>query len=216
MERTVDKGRRAALRGAMAGIAIAALAACTTPYQPRGAMGGFTEQKLADGQYSVEFRGNGQTSADLVANMFLYRCAELTVRDGYDVFRSAAPSAPAAGGLAQPMADTARTNAQPTDFRSGGGARTIYVPSAPVTIHRMTGMVHMARHADLPSNMHAWDARAVMRRLDAVVHGNNPKALKPDEIAKVALVPGRGQPASAASSRTSLDDLRQLLSQPQD
>lgn len=218
MERTVAKGLRAARHGAIAGIAMAALAACTTPYQPRGARGGFTEQKLAEGRYSVEFRGNGNTSADLVANMFLYRCAELTVRDGYDVFSSADPSAPAASGLAQPMADAGAADAQPTDFRSGGGGgvRTIYVPSAPVTLHRMTGVVRMARYADLPSNMHAWDARAVMRRLDGVVHGHDPKALKPDEIAKVALVPGRGQPASAAGSRTSLDDLRQLLSQPQD
>lgn len=221
MRSTCEKGRRARLRWALATLGVLAVGACTTPYQPKGAMGGFSDRKLGPGQYTVEFSGNGNTSADLVANMYLYRCAELTVKDGYDVFRSADPQSPGAGGWMQPMADVAGNGtAAPTDFRSGGGGtvRTvpIYVPSTTtVTIRRMTGVVRMGRYADVPSNVRVWDARAVLKQLDGVVKAPSPKALRPEEIAKVAMVNGRGR-ATSTTSTTSLDDLRQLLSQPQD
>ena len=212
--------RRTAFRAALAVAGALVLAACTTPYQPKGASGGFTDKKLGAGHYSVEFSGNGNTSAELVANMFLYRCAELTVQDGYDVFRSAGPASPGAGALSQAMADRGQPEgAVPTDFRSSGSSapRTIYVPSAPVrvTIHKMTGVVRMGRYADVPSNVRVWDARAVMKQLEPVVRGSSRTPLRPEDIARVAMVNGRGAAVSATSS-TSLDDLRQLLSQPQD
>ncbi|HEY1229736.1 MAG TPA: hypothetical protein VGF26_20695 [Ramlibacter sp.] len=222
MERTASNGLRAALRPALGIAAALALAACSTPYQPKGANGGFTDHRLGAGQYSVEFTGNGNTSAALVANMFMYRCAELTVRDGYDVFRSAPPGTAApADGFMQPMADeAAASGAQPTEFRSSGTTYVpIYVPSTPrtVTIHRMVGVVRMARYADVPSNMRAWDARAVMKQLEPVVKGGAGKAFTAEEIGRVALVQGRGPAATATSGGgTTLDDLRQLLSQPQE
>lgn len=219
MERRAPIGRRTALRIALGMAGALALAACTTPYQPKGSMGGFTDRKLGAGHYSVEFTGNGHTSAALVANMFLYRCAELTVQDGYDVFRSAGPGTPAANGFVQPMADDAGNAAQPTDFRSGGTTYVpIYVPSAPrtVIIHRMVGVVRMGRYAEVPSNVRAWDARAVMKQLEPVVRGGSGKPVTAEEIARVAMVNGRGPASTGTGGGTSLDDLRQLLSQPQE
>jgi hypothetical protein len=108
---------------------------------------------------------------------------------------------------------------QPTDFRSSGTTYVpIYVPSTPrtVTIHRMVGEVRMARYADVPSNVRAWDARAVMKQLEPVVRGGSGKPFTAEEIARVSMVNGRGPAASAGTSSTSLDDLRQLLSQPQE
>lgn len=219
MERRTTSKRRTAWRTVPGIAAVLALAACTTPYQPKGSMGGFTDRKLGPGHYSVEFSGNGNTSAALVANMYLYRCAELTVQDGYDVFRSAGPGTSGANGFVQPMADEAGADdAQPTDFRSSGTTYVpIYVPSQPrtVTIHRMVGVVRMARYADVPSNVRAWDARAVMKQLEPVVRGGSGKPVAAEEIARVSMVNGRGA-AATATSGTSLDDLRQLLSQPQE
>lgn len=81
---------RAAL--AACALAAAALAGCTTatPYQPDVAgqrvSGGYSEQRLGEGRYYVNFAGNTLTSRDRVEGYLLYRAAELTVRDGYDTF----------------------------------------------------------------------------------------------------------------------------------
>lgn len=217
MERTTASRCRTALRSVLGIAGALALAACTTPYQPRGSLGGFTDRKLGAGHYSVEFAGNANTSAALVADMYIYRCAELTVQDGYDLFRSAPPGTATANGFMQPMAnEDAAGPAQPTDFRSAGTTYVpVYVPSTPRTTHRLVGDVHMARYADVPSNMRAWDARAVIKQLEPVVRGGSGKTFTVEEVARVAMVNGRGA-AATATSGTTLDDLRQLLSQPQE
>mgnify|MGYP006171053179 CR=1 FL=1 len=74
------------------GLAGLALTACTTatPYQPdiagQRVAGGYSEQRLGDGRYRVNFAGNSLTSRDRVEGYLLYRAAELTVQDGYDWF----------------------------------------------------------------------------------------------------------------------------------
>ncbi|MGZ5182231.1 MAG: CC0125/CC1285 family lipoprotein [Ramlibacter sp.] len=206
--------------GARSGATIAAaallLAACATPYQPLGAQGGFSDKQLAPDRYSVEFRGNGNTPADLVGNMYLYRCAELTVNGKFDLFRhqrAGQPLSSAAwdGALAS-LADPGRDGL--TLFRSSGVTYVpVYVPARPVTVYRVTGEVHMGRYGDVPSTQKAWDARAVMKVLEPIVKGSQRPALTLEQVAKVALVSGRGQPA-AADSGTTLDDLRGLLGQP--
>lgn len=82
--------------GASAAIAAAlmtmAAGACSTatPYQPQLAgqrvSGGYSEARLAEDRYRVNFEGNTLTSRDRVEGYLLYRAAELTVRDGYDWF----------------------------------------------------------------------------------------------------------------------------------
>lgn len=206
-------GRRIKWRALMVGVAAAALAACATPYQQKGPTGGFADSKLGPGRYTVEFTGNGNTPADWVADMFLYRCAELTVNDGYDVFRSAEPGTPGAAEPMQPLGDNA-DDAQPALFASR--VVPIYIPSVPrtVTIHRMVGVVRMDRYADVPSNLRAWDARAVMMQLEPLVRGSARTPVPIHQIAKLAMVNGQGHPVAAGS--TTLDDLRRLLPRPQE
>jgi hypothetical protein len=73
-------------------LAMATLAACTTatPYQAdiRGqrVSGGYSEQRIGEDRYRVNFSGNSLTSRDRVEGYLLYRAAELTVGDGYDWF----------------------------------------------------------------------------------------------------------------------------------
>lgn len=68
------------------------LSGCTTatPYQPdiagQRVSGGYSEAKLGEDRYRVNFEGNTLTSRDRVEGYLLYRAAELTVRDGYDWF----------------------------------------------------------------------------------------------------------------------------------
>lgn len=74
-------------------VALAAgLAACATPtpYQPnirgQATSGGYSEMRLEENRYRVNFAGNSLTSRETVEGYLLYRAAELTVQSGYDWF----------------------------------------------------------------------------------------------------------------------------------
>ncbi|NEX61263.1 CC0125/CC1285 family lipoprotein [Noviherbaspirillum galbum] len=60
------------------------LSACATSYQAKGITGGFTDSKINDTTWRVRFDGNGKTSRDTVWNYWIYRCAQLTVEQGFD------------------------------------------------------------------------------------------------------------------------------------
>lgn len=59
---------------------------CSTPYQPKGMLGGYSEEKILDNLYRVEFEGNQHSKPEKVQNYLMYRCAELTQEMGYDYF----------------------------------------------------------------------------------------------------------------------------------
>ena len=88
------------------------MTACTTPYQPRGATGGYFETPLGNDAFLVEFTGNGNTSQQQVQRFFMYRCADLAAQSGYAYFSIApqyepaspfyTPAIPAKPGAPQP------------------------------------------------------------------------------------------------------------------
>lgn len=59
------------------------LAGCATPYQSKGLTGGFTDTKIDDVTWRVRFDGNGYAKQEMVWNYWIYRCAELTLAQGY-------------------------------------------------------------------------------------------------------------------------------------
>ncbi len=59
---------------------------CSTSYQPKGMSGGYSEEKILDNLYRVEFEGNQHSKPEKIQNYLLYRCAELTQEMGYDYF----------------------------------------------------------------------------------------------------------------------------------
>ena len=59
---------------------------CSTSYQPKNALGGYSEEKILDNLYRVEFEGNQHSKPENIQNYLLYRCAELTQEMGYDYF----------------------------------------------------------------------------------------------------------------------------------
>lgn len=62
------------------------LMSCSTPYQPKGMLGGYSEEKILTNMYKVEFKGNQHTKPDLIQKYLLYRCAELTKENGFEYF----------------------------------------------------------------------------------------------------------------------------------
>lgn len=59
---------------------------CSTPYQPKGTLGGYSEEKILDNLYRVAFEGNQHSKPEKIQNYLMYRCAELTQQMGYDYF----------------------------------------------------------------------------------------------------------------------------------
>jgi len=64
-----------------------ALSACArTPYQPMDYNGGFTETRLDARTIQVLVKGNAMTARERVDLYVMYRCAELTVMNGFEYF----------------------------------------------------------------------------------------------------------------------------------
>ena len=59
-------------------IAIFLLINCSTPYQPKGILGGYTDKQLDENCYKVSFWGNQHTKPEDVDKYLMYRCAELS------------------------------------------------------------------------------------------------------------------------------------------
>lgn len=76
-------------------VALAAgLAGCTTatPYQPnirgQAVSGGYSEMRIENDRWKVNFEGNSLTSRETVEGYLLYRAAELTLAQGFDWFET--------------------------------------------------------------------------------------------------------------------------------
>lgn len=59
---------------------------CSTPYQPKGSLGGYSEEKILTNMYKVAFQGNQHSKPEIIQKYLLYRSAELTQEMGYDYF----------------------------------------------------------------------------------------------------------------------------------
>lgn len=75
-----------ALKTATVVLVAITVSGCATPYQQRGATGGFSETQLAENVFEVRFRGNGYTSSERASDFALLRSAELTLEKGFKYF----------------------------------------------------------------------------------------------------------------------------------
>lgn len=62
------------------------LSGCASTYGPRGSMGGYEEKSVGKDMLEVRFYGNQHTPSEKTTRMLLYRCAELTIENGFDSF----------------------------------------------------------------------------------------------------------------------------------
>ena len=62
------------------------MSGCATSYQAKGLTGGYTETRLSEDAYQVQFEGNGYTSQEKASRFILRRCAELTLENGKRYF----------------------------------------------------------------------------------------------------------------------------------
>ena len=68
--------------------AVGAVGCSATPYQSDGLAGGYSDRKLDDVTWYVRFDGNSYSTAGDVFIFWLYRDAEITLREDFTHFRS--------------------------------------------------------------------------------------------------------------------------------
>ncbi len=73
---------------AIATVGLVTACAHPTPYQPAASEQGegYTTQRIENNRFRISFRGNSVTSRQTVDTYMLYRCAEVTLENGYDYF----------------------------------------------------------------------------------------------------------------------------------
>lgn len=59
---------------------------CATPYQKDGYRGGFSETRLSENIFTVNFSGNGYTGTERSTDFSLLRSAEIALENGFKYF----------------------------------------------------------------------------------------------------------------------------------
>ncbi len=76
------------LLGGLAALTLLGACATATPYQSAtDSQRGFSEQRIEQDRFLVQFAGNSLTDRRTVETYLLYRAAELTAQNGFDHFR---------------------------------------------------------------------------------------------------------------------------------
>lgn len=150
------------------------LSACATDYQKEGATGGYTEKKISDSAYEVSFLGNGFTSEERVYYFWVYRCAELTLQNGFELFTLSSPSAsrqtPVQGESATAQPAVFRSDEQGSMVRTAYTAVPIFIPGGGGNAHwTHRGLVRMYHKPLSAELLWAVDAQRTVDELKAFV-----------------------------------------------
>ena len=62
------------------------LPSCSTSYQPSSFSGGYSDSRLGDNIFRVDFEGNGYTKSGKTIDLALLRSAEITLQNGFKYF----------------------------------------------------------------------------------------------------------------------------------
>jgi hypothetical protein len=127
-------------------LVVASLLGCVGPtlYGPgsQSTRGGYEDSKLQDDQFNVAFNANGFTSPVRAKNYFLFRCAEITVQNGYDFFVIVSGDAIVNYAV----------------LGSGAGAQTVSKP-------QYSGTIKLGKGIRPSENLNAYDARQIMKNI---------------------------------------------------
>ena len=165
--------RRVLCAGALAGTLGLLGCAEPTPYQPADGGYGYATQAIEDDRFRVSFSGNAITPRETVENYLLYRAAELTLEQGGDYFivlykevqrdserGYGGPAFSPSFGLSQCL----NCGYWDSSFFVFGG----YTPG--FTDTRYLAFIEIVvRQGRVPNDPHAYDARAVLRRLGPAI-----------------------------------------------
>jgi hypothetical protein len=213
--------------GVLAGLCLA-LSGCfgPTPYQVRAYNGGYDDRTVNSERHFVAFYGNGFTSREAVLKYWLYRCAEVTSKNGFDYFvllAKAAPQPSASGGTGNAdvfsaAVDVRLPEGDETVRAKGAGTASsvpIYVPGGGGSVTRWSasGVIQMFKGEPPYSNPVTFVAREMLEKLGpevraGVVPGQGYKLPEPTSDTSIA---ENDSAAPGSAEAVKLDDLKDLL-----
>ena len=184
----------ALLRLVAALLSITTLAGCATQYVRHGFFGGYSEKKLGDATFLVKFDGNGYSSKDRVWYFRIYRCAELTKQQGYEVFTLLGPD----GAGAQPSAVRKRWEGSspaivdPAQSVGAAGYPYYEAPHGVVTTYHARGTIQMLHAPESKDLSLALRADAIIEALKPYIDSDGKAAAPTREqlLERAALEPG--------------------------
>jgi hypothetical protein len=141
---------------------------CSTPYQPDGLSGGYSDNRIDSNTMSVEFRGNGYTSKRKVEMYLLYRCAEVTRDAGYDYFIALNSSTETNQG----SITTPGSFSSITSFAKGAAVtHASYFPGQTInfTSYGATTLIRMGKGPKPVENLAAFNAKEIIEYLGAQI-----------------------------------------------
>jgi hypothetical protein len=156
-------------------VAALAIGGCATGYQKSGLTGGYSERKISNSAYVVSFGGNGYASKERVWYFWIYRCAELTSQNGYELL-SLRQNTPAAGvpreGNLVPAIYDANGRGQFIKVRGSSAPMIITTPGTTITTWNSSGTVLMF-HQPLPDEvLWAMSSQSILAELKPYVTSN--------------------------------------------
>lgn len=122
------------------------LAACATPYSKKSIAHGYHEEVVDPSSYRVSFVGNGNTTKGMVMNYWIYRCAELTLEKGFDIFVVLPKEKATLGENENGWQAAGYTDDQPPTMLKTRGGRAVvpvFIPGAVITSYRADGVIQM-------------------------------------------------------------------------
>lgn len=144
-------------------------AGCATPYQHAWLGGGFTDQKLDNQTYHVQFVGNGFTTRDMVHKYFMYRCAELTQQAGYKYFTIVPAALTGAAAVGNRLVKG--TQFDRNMMRKVASAPIIIYGGGSATHWTDDGTIRMFNDdAVIKYRVIGWDAAEILDKLGPYVH----------------------------------------------
>lgn len=143
-----------------------AMSGCVTPYQPKSAIGGFSETRLQEDVFSVSFRGNGYTDRERVSDLAMLRSAELTLENGFKYFALINSSEDSSTAMMH-MGGTSFTTGTVSQVGNNyhGNFNTYSSPSYSVPISRPNASFTILCFVERPSEGFVFDAKAVFDSL---------------------------------------------------
>lgn len=138
-----------------------------TPYQPIVDGYGYSEQRIEDNRYRVTFAGNDFTKSETVQNYLLYRAAELTLNHGYDYFTVVDRNLDRSTRYSGSTYSNPGYFTEEGDYVGGTGFGTY--SADPIDSYTAYADMVMFKGEKPASDVHAYDARSVLRQLDSTI-----------------------------------------------
>jgi hypothetical protein len=145
---------------------------CATPYKSSGFMGGFSETRLAEDVFRVNFRGNGYTSPERTQDFAMLRAAELAQENGFKYFAIIDESASTDVSTFTTSGSAQTTGSASIYGRSGSyygnySERTTYTPPQTHFVFKPRSGLLMRCFAEKPDGIYVLEAAFLRESIKA-------------------------------------------------